>query len=529
MSTAVAVEAVDIKIDRSPNQFYDGEQTLKFGKLDTRAFNQIAQQAPAIDESVERIIKGEQEQMKDKGLNKSRVCSLAFDAYNSLVKNVIKPSGYGSPLVKELFERLQRAPEWNDLRQYTVSDDLASMMGAMGLTEKTIGSLSKELKAQDAKNEQAKSEKLDAEQFLEALEQDVNASEQDVKDARESLQEKKAAAQQVERALQSMIMMGGKNIAVAVASGASEALAQAQAVSLASNAFGIGSAQGFSSMPVEDKVKLAGMINKSGGAFRRLLILLGKLTREALSKQAMKTHHDAGAIVDVTMGNDLGAIMESELVLLRRPKLRKLMLYKFANESLSQYEVENKETLGRGDFIILFDESSSMSTKTTSGYAREAEAKAVTLAIANVALKQGRGIVVHFFQGSVTHTVHISPADYAMNTPSGNQAVRKLMEIAMRGTAGGTNFDAPILSAIESAKAGKDRADVIMLTDGFSSVTDETIKQVNIARTQRGVNFFSMLFGGAQERECEVVKQFSNHVWASESILGGASELFDLV
>ncbi len=504
---------------RHGTRFRVFEQTIDFHRVDELMFNRTRDDAPVIDETAERVA-------TLATMPRATATAWEFDAYNALCKGTPKPTGLGDPMVQAMMQRVKQDDKYNELRAYTVGDDAASGLGACSLVEGIAEKIPGEVKAKADAARKAADEARAAQEALQALKDDPQAGQQETIEAQEAAEAAAHDAKAKRVALNAALRNNGKTIATAVQAAIAKAADEAETVNTAARcfSFGSGNAAATGGLTPQEKFRLAELVRNSGPAFKRLVTLLGRLSSEAIAKQASKTKHEAGAVSDVTLGSDVANVLEDELVLLMRPRLRRAMLAKLADDSAMMYEVENKEPKAKGPIVVLLDESDSMSGQ------REAEAKGIALALAHVCAKQRRRFVLHFFQSSVTHTVTIDPNDTSATESGVNVALRKLGEIASRGAGGGTDFNQPLLKAIETVNTDAMRdADVLMITDGISSVSPATLEAVNKCRDATGAKVYSMLIGVAEGTSQEVLKQFSDKVWSADSLLHAASELFELV
>lgn len=493
------------------------DQVIRHNRIDQTIFRNAATAAPIMDEAAEAS--------SGSKVGPDVAARLMFDTFNVYHKHAPTTTGLGGPLEKELIAKLQRTEDYHITRQYTQADEVASALASAATLQTIVAAIPDEVKekAKDAaeKEEQAK----DAEGFADATAESPDATPDEVKDSAEDAAKKRKQADAAAKALAESMQLNGRKITAAVERGSQQGKQQAVAVGMGGQAFGTASTEVMKGLPIEQRFALAKRFAGAGPRFAKLLALIGRLSREALTKQASKTTHDAGEIVDTAIGSDIDNIMEDELALMAVPALRAVQMAAFAEDRMLMHEVESKEPLARGAIVVLHDESGSMS-----GQAEE-EAKALSIALAHVAAKQRRAFVHHFFQTRVTHTVTIEPGDDTKIENGVPKAVAALAAIAERGTAGGTQLDEPLARAIESVAARKQqKPDVLILTDGDAGLAASTIEMVAKARKELGCHFYVMLIGRSASG-LETVRRFADKVWNVDSIVndGAASELFDVL
>lgn len=504
-----------------PYQFHNHEQAIRFGRIDATMFGRMADDVPLIGETIETVsTTGDAE--AGPVINGQSATAAMFDAYNALFKH--KPDRQtGTPLLADIAERMQRDDRYPDLRRSTVGNDLAAAIGACGLVRYVLDNLPDEVTEAENDRQQAESEARDAAAEYEAQKSaDEDGDEIDADELAESrtyAENKRQAADKAARRLAMVLQSHGKQVQQVISAAVAKADGEAQAVHTACTAFGMNDAAVSGGVPVAEKLKLAESIRKHGKRFTDLVDLIGRMQATAANKQASKMHHDAGEIVDLTAGNEIGLLVDDEIAMLRNPRFGLMQRARFMDGDLAQFEVESKETKAKGDIVVLLDESGSMQGQ------RDAEAKAVTLALAHVALKQRRRLCVHFFQTTITCTVELDGQQGGRDAMA--VAMRGLGEIARRGTGGGTSFDAPLRGALETAATMRE-PDVIVITDGDASLNPTTVQHVTTAKREQGLNVFAMLIGGTQPSAA--LQQFADRIWCVDSLLDKAApELFELV
>ena len=497
-------------------KFSKRDQAIQFGRVDERIFNGVADEAPVIGETIDQLSR-EPEGGKGKYLNRSHVTAIQFDTFNALSKHSPKRNDEGGDkLVNEILDRIQRDEQYHELRSYTVGDDLSAALGSCGLVDHVVTNLPEDVT--DAANDQrqAEQEAQEAEADLAAHQDEDGNPSDDVDDdeydeLREFAAKKRDDADKAAKRVEANLKAHGKSIGKAVSSAMGKATKEAGAMNAASNAFGLNDAQVGGGLPMEEKFRIAKALQNSGEKFRKLIDLIGKARQSAERKNAEKMQHEGGEIVDLTEGDDFGLIVDDEIALLRNPTLGLMQRARLLDQELTQFEVETKEPQDKGDIIALVDESASMRGQ------RDAEAKAVVLALAHIALRQKRRVRVMFFQTSITETFDIDGTADAIDA-----GLRNLSAIASRGTGGGTNFDRPMRDAMNSTR-DLSKPDVLIITDGEATISDATLKIVNERKANDGMNVYAMLID-AHGRNKEEVSKFADRTWDCDSLLGTASE-----
>lgn len=506
---------------RRAARFRQLDQAVKFGFLDARLYSAVRDDAPVIDETIARVNQG--------GTIEGLTDALFFDSFNLFNRAKPEPSSLGSPLLQEVVRRVMASADYAALHAKTMSDEVASAMATCSVCEKVVGQFDADLKDKAKREAEAQKEAADAKGYAEMLDESEESSPEEQTEAWAEAEAKKAAHSKARGQLNAAMKRSAPKVNVAVKRAMAEAKQEVEAYKEAGESFGVGNGvqDPIAGLPVDEKFRLAKIVQSRGPAFRELLKTIGRVTEEAMRKQAQRVQHDAGEYADLSLGSDIGRIVDDEIVALRIPALRAAALGRLVNDSMTEFDVVAKETLGKGDVRIYLDESGSMQGQP------EAEAKAIAIAFIHVAMKQKRRAEVAFFQGDVTHRVSVGPDD-AKVVNGVCPAIRKLVEIAERGTGGGTEFDPPYRDACDYFERSGDerrrRADVLVITDGAGSLSEATIQRVNNLRQREGVRFWTMLIGSGGSGMAEIVAKVSDKVWSGDALLkSGATELFSLV
>lgn len=499
-----------------PRQWAQWEQAIDYTGLDERIAAHTIEECPVVDEICDKV-------SEDVEIDHGTLDALWFDAYNSLCKNNPRDTGMGLPLNRELLDRMRNSERYEELRSATVADEVASALAAATLTDQVVRYIPEDTKNKAEQYRKAERQLQDARGYAEVLDEDEDADGDERREAWEDVDEKASRAKRALKMLNRSIRDNGQEIGQAVVGATSTTAEEVGSFKVACDVFGIGSGQVNGGLSSEEKFRLASIVQDQGPKFRKLIEILGRMQRLALSKQASKAYHEAGEIVDIEIGSSINRFMDIELATLTADgDLQLLALSRFANSQCFQYDVRQKETKGRGDIVVLFDESSSMRGQ------REAEAKGVALALAHIAMRQRRSFRCLFFQSRVTCRVEIDPGDARRMEDGVSVALRKMGEIAARGTGGGTSLDEPLREACGIVSANE-RADVLVLTDGIAALPEATVERVNGLRRETGAHFYSMLIG-ASSSGLDTLSRFSDRVWLAESLFDKAApELFEIV
>ncbi len=179
-----------------------------------------------------------------------------------------------------------------------------------------------------------------------------------------------------------------------------------------------------------------------------------------------KLRSPRGELDGYETGSDVERLVHSELAL---PK--EFFLTKFVENALLLYKKVIPEV--RGPFYVLLDKSGSMmGTKII-------WAKAVTLALAQRAVRERRDFYVRFFDSIPYPPLHVS------KRLRGKDVVKLLEYIARIRANGGTDITKAVLTAVEDIILSNNRniADIVLITDGEDRVAVSNIRK-SLARAR---------------------------------------------
>jgi uncharacterized protein with von Willebrand factor type A (vWA) domain len=252
--------------------------------------------------------------------------------------------------------------------------------------------------------------------------------------------------------------------------GISEATEQLDDLDKAGRALGWGNSPGMGGEGGNAKTK-AEVAKRlfSSEKLRELMELAGRMKNIMADVQAMKVRHGVSEITDTEIGGNVDRLLFSELANLRHPKRKLLLWRRILERGAMQYYLEAKEKVGRGPIVVCIDDSGSM------GGARETWAKAIALALLELARREKRDYAYCTFESRLVKT--ITELEGKRLDPVA------LLDSLISHSAGGTNFDAPLDWALDQIeKGGLPDADVIFISDGACSVRELNNKLARIKR-----------------------------------------------
>jgi uncharacterized protein with von Willebrand factor type A (vWA) domain len=222
------------------------------------------------------------------------------------------------------------------------------------------------------------------------------------------------------------------------------------------------------------------LVNKIGKQqnLRDVLKLLGRARKAlATAKQAKPTK--AVNVTGITVGNDLGSVLASELAMLGDEDMEYEFWSRYLEKSLLQLKREDQKKKEKGPFILCLDVSGSMHS-TYGTYA-----KAAGLALMQDALKEKRSVGFLWFASYSTDVTLIND----------ELDLVKFINHDYSGRVGsGTRFEPPLDTAVKSITANGSlaEADIVMLTDGVSDVSGTWLEQAQIVKKDTQFKVFGV-------------------------------------
>lgn len=248
-------------------------------------------------------------------------------------------------------------------------------------------------------------------------------------------------------------------------------------------------------------------------SLRALARQLGRL--EADTRSIPGQQGGSEEVTGVRVGGDVALALPSEWALLGDPDTEDLFYLRLAEHRLVSLELAGDGVDGvsfdrsRGPVILCIDTSGSMQGPPEEG------AKALVLAVAREVLPQGRAVHVVLFGAPGERT------EFRLRRGAGG--LEDLLAFLVRGFSGGTDFDTPLVRAMELIRE-RDfaRADVVVVTDGYAYASREVTETVAATRRDRGLRIWSVLIGPGSSRG---VDAFSDEVWRIDPVQESPSQL----
>jgi uncharacterized protein with von Willebrand factor type A (vWA) domain len=243
-----------------------------------------------------------------------------------------------------------------------------------------------------------------------------------------------------------------------------------------------------------DRVALADRLRGSE-KLKKLASLAGAFRREALATRKRRIRRTPHELHRIGRGAELARLLPAELAGFTRGARRLDFLRRLVERELAQYDLVGADRGGRGPLVVCVDGSGSMAGP------RELWAKAVTLALLEIARRQNRRAEAILFSGRETPLARFSLLTRNHHGAGGRRLVDlpEVLDFAAAFPGGGTDFEKPLGAALDlletiDLKGG----DVVFVTDGEATVTDEFA--VDLARLKEKLDFavYAVLVDDAQ-------------------------------
>lgn len=426
-------------------------------------------------------------------------------------------------------EKFMDTSQYNELRGYTELDTTNSAMGALTVAgelikeyqeDRDLRKIMREFnRASDALNaahglsiSACNNEELAkaAQQTGDTLKADeFNKMATDAKVKQQELEER------AESLIKSANMLMGQNqvkMRQALRKAGEAASYGLQAVDDVVSGWGIGG-ESLERLPMDRKIELLNKMANSN-KFKKLAEVMGRYRNLSRTKQKEKLRNVQSEIHSVTVGNNLGRILPSELIMLNHPVFNREFYRKFTAKQLYEYELKGKEKVGKGPIVVLIDSSGSTAGRT------EEFIKGTAMGLLDIAVKEKRPFAVVFFASS---TAPMKLIEFVV----GERDPEKIYELGTYFINGGTDFEKPLDKAVELIdKSVYNKADIVMLTDGECDISADWLKTFLNKKKEKDFKVFTILMNVGRTTGATVQK-FSDRVELIGNVLEDvAAEVF---
>lgn len=413
----------------------------------------------------------------------------------------------------QLMGRILEDESFQDFRNYTKLDDLASAIGTMKFSEQVMEWIQQEIdhdtrqKMQEASQQQRQADQQQEiaqqhQQQADAARQagDARAADQQQKKA-EQAQEKADQAQQAAQQLMEQFME--KVSPKMDSTGSYFAKAMKDTKELTDNVkdllsgFKAGKTDAdLESVPLREKLQLAEAL-KNTTKLKKIAEWAGRFKTIAQKKQRSKTK-TAITRKGVTTGNNVEQLLPSEIMFYMNPITREDFLRRYAEGQTVQYDTRGKQKVGKGPIILCLDQSGSMRKL-------DEQSKGFALALMMIARKQRRDFAL------VNFANHAESFEY----PKGKISPQDLITLATRFLNGGTDFASALNESLHILdKSRFKQADICFITDGEDNLSPEYVAHFAQMKKQKEFQVLSIVLGNESD---ETLRQFSDQVVRASS------------
>ena len=194
---------------------------------------------------------------------------------------------------------------------------------------------------------------------------------------------------------------------------------------------------------------------------RAIAKLAGRMRSVARQKRATKSEYARSELVGIEQVGSFDRLLPAELGALGDSLRGADLVRRVFERSALGYKLEGKEAQDQGPIIMLIDNSGSMAED---GSKKEIWAKAIMLAVAEIARKEKRAFAVCFFNAYPTGK-HIRP-DSA-----------QLIDMCADASGGGTCFGPAVRWGLDVvAREAFKKGDIVLVTDGEPSDSPEGLR-----------------------------------------------------
>ena len=256
--------------------------------------------------------------------------------------------------------------------------------------------------------------------------------------------------------------------------------------------------------PDKRRLKLAEQLERSP-SLQRILDLAGRVAADAWKPRVAPSEFARDDLTDIERGADIARAVQSRLVGLRHPLLRRLVFKDIVERTLIQYHLTGHEPVDPGPLIVLLDSSGSMEWEVGDGLKRMALAAAVAIGCIRIARAQKRPLRLAGFRESTIWTWEMKATD-----PPAKVAEQALALVALQGR-GSTIIDSTLRWALSHARV--EHSDIVIVTDGeieHCSVAAE----IADARKKLGLRVYSLLIGTSGGDE---IRSISDEIYPIEA------------
>lgn len=397
----------------------------------------------------------------------------------------------------QVISTLMGSAEFAELRRDTAGDAYAAAMAVLSQGEGLRTMLERAKDAHDKAQQQAQAQQAAAEaaqQVADALEAATEHADDTgtvpaeqagaVTEAIDAAQAADDAAAVAGQAADQALAAASSGIRAAARAAISTAAETTREEAALMRAWGVEPGQ-LQRMDFDTRARLAAQLRS--GRLAQFAALIGRFRTMATGERARRVEHAPGELVGITLGDDLGRVIPSELSQLGVPALRPVFAAKYAEARLMLFDSRGEQVTGQGAIIACIDTSGSMAG------GREAWAKACALALLDQARQAKRDFVGILFSSAGQVRTFRFPAGASYD-------IAAVIDFAETFFNGGTDFETPLsvateLLAEEFNAEGRARGDIVLITDGLCGVRENWMREWNDAKAALDFRTFGIAIG----------------------------------
>lgn len=234
---------------------------------------------------------------------------------------------------------------------------------------------------------------------------------------------------------------------------------------------------------------------------RKLANMMGSLKDIMHSVRNKNWRTRTDEIHSITLGNDIGKAISSEIIKLSNDALKKDFFLKYLDGQLQQYHL--KDNRSKGPFIICLDCSSSMSGE------KEIWSKGVALTLAETARKQKRKCDILAFTSGDYEVKHFDLSNSSIKSIDSEQFI----SVAEYFPGGGTSFEKPLTKALDLLKEYRENnADIVFITDGESHIGPGWLESFKEDKKNYEFKVYSILIDLVGNESQRTLEMFSDKI-----------------
>lgn len=263
------------------------------------------------------------------------------------------------------------------------------------------------------------------------------------------------------------------------------------------DSYGLGHCSG-TIIPYETKLKAIKKMTSSK-KLKEIIDNIGKIENGIDKKARQKTKENGHTVCNIKTGKSVTNMLPGEKMLMANNTAKKDLYRKMSSNQLMNYDKNRKAPLKKGSVIFLGDESGSMDGS------KERYLKAMAIIFMKRAVSQGRDFCYIPFSDGIGKPIFIDPKDVD---------AEKVYQLATNFMRGGTNYEIPLKKAVSILEQSKFKnADLIMVTDGESELSEGFMKKYEIAKMKKKFEVTSILINVGSRVSDATLKKFSDNVY----------------